>query len=221
MNNRLGGGYKGDTETPEQKIPAQGFPGRDWETCMTINNTWGYKRDDHNWKSAGTLVRNLCDIASKGGNYLLNVGPDSTGIIPQPEVDRLEAIGKWMKVNGEAIYSTRPWKVYGEGPGKIEAGAYRARQSLKNLGASDIRFTRSKDGKVVYAIFLGWPEGEALIKSLGTASQPEPGKILHVEILGAAGKLKWKQTPDALRVELPSQPNPAGAYGAALKVSLA
>ena len=85
MNNRLGGGFKGDTETPEQTIPAKGYPGRDWETCMTINDTWGYKRDDNHCKSTETLIRNLCDIASKGGNYLLNVGPTSEGLIPQPE----------------------------------------------------------------------------------------------------------------------------------------
>ena len=107
-NNRLGGGYKGDTQTPEQKIPGRGFPGEDWETCMTINGTWGYKQNDHNFKSPETLLRNLIDIASKGGNYLLNVGPDATGVIPQPEVDRLLAIGRWLKVNGEAIYGTGP-----------------------------------------------------------------------------------------------------------------
>ena len=83
-NNRLGGGYKGDTETPEQFIPATGYPGRDWETCMTMNDTWGYKSYDHNWKSTETLIRNLVDIASKGGNYLLNVGPTSEGLIPGP-----------------------------------------------------------------------------------------------------------------------------------------
>ena len=81
-NNRLGGGFSGDTETPEQHIPATGFPGRDWETCMTMNNTWGYKSYDHNWKTTETLIRNLVDIASKGGNYLLNVGPTSEGLIP-------------------------------------------------------------------------------------------------------------------------------------------
>ncbi len=105
-NNRLGGGYKGDTETPEQKIPPQGYKDRDWETCMTMNGTWGFKKDDHNWKSVETLLHNLIDIASKGGNYLLNVGPTSEGRIPEPSVERLEAIGKWMKVNGEAIYGT-------------------------------------------------------------------------------------------------------------------
>ena len=105
-NNRMGGGVPGDTETPEQTIPATGFPGKDWETCMTINDTWGYKTDDTNFKSVDTLLHNLVDIASKGGNYLLNVGPTAQGIIPAPEVERLAAVGKWMKTNGEAVYGT-------------------------------------------------------------------------------------------------------------------
>jgi alpha-L-fucosidase len=108
-NNRLGGGYRGDTETPEGFIPASGYPGGgDWETCMTINNTWGYKSTDNNHKSTQTLIRNLIDIASKGGNYLLNVGPTAEGVIPQPHVERLLAIGQWLKANGEAIYGTGP-----------------------------------------------------------------------------------------------------------------
>ena len=105
-NNRLGGGYQGDTETPEQYIPATGFPGRDWETCMTLNDTWGFKSYDQNWKSTETIIRNLVDIASKGGNYLLNVGPNSLGEIPAPSIERLKAVGAWMKVNSEAIYGT-------------------------------------------------------------------------------------------------------------------
>jgi alpha-L-fucosidase len=105
-NNRLDGNHlTGDYQTPEQKIPTNGLAG-DWETCMTINSTWGYKIHDHNFKSTETLIHNLIDIASKGGNYLLNVGPTSAGEIPQPEVERLEQMGQWMKVNGEAIYGT-------------------------------------------------------------------------------------------------------------------
>jgi alpha-L-fucosidase len=106
-NNRLGGGYEGDTDTPEQYIPGTGLPGRDWEVCMTMNNTWGYKSYDNNWKSTASLIRNLVDIASKGGNYLLNVGPTSEGLIPEPSIQRLKEIGAWTKVNGEAVYATQ------------------------------------------------------------------------------------------------------------------
>jgi alpha-L-fucosidase len=105
-NNRLGGGVEGDLETPEQYIPATGIPGKNWESCMTMNDTWGYKTNDHNWKSAKTLVRNLSDIASKGGNYLLNVGPTSLGLIPDASVERLKEMGAWMKINRESIYGT-------------------------------------------------------------------------------------------------------------------
>ena len=104
-NNRLGGGYRGDLETPEQRIPATGLD-YDWETCMTMNGTWGFKSYDHNWKSTEVLIRNLVDIVSKGGNYLLNVGPTSLGEIPEPSIERLKAVGQWMNVNSESIYGT-------------------------------------------------------------------------------------------------------------------
>lgn len=120
VNNRVGKGRAGmsgmdkpgtkragDYGTPEQEIPPTGFgPGVDWESCMTINDTWGYKKDDANWKSAQTLIRNLIDCASKGGNYLLNVGPTGEGVIPEPSVERLAEMGRWMKANGESIRGT-------------------------------------------------------------------------------------------------------------------
>lgn len=120
INNRVGKGregmeglnkgdreYSGDFGTPEQQIPATGLPGVDWESCMTMNDTWGFRSDDQNWKSTEALIRNLIDIASKGGNYLLNVGPTAAGEIPGPSVERLKGMGAWMKKNGESIYATQ------------------------------------------------------------------------------------------------------------------
>lgn len=105
-NDRLGGDVPGDLKTPEQHIPATGLD-YDWETCMTMNDTWGFNRADQKWKSTTTLLRHLCDIASKGGNFLLNVGPTADGTIPEASVTRLREIGRWMKTNGESIYGTR------------------------------------------------------------------------------------------------------------------
>lgn len=103
-----GEGYAGDFGTPEQQIPPTGLPGVDWEACMTMNDTWGFKSGDHHWKPASDLIRKLSDIASKGGNFLLNVGPTAEGRIPEPSVERLREVGRWTKANREAIYGTSP-----------------------------------------------------------------------------------------------------------------
>jgi alpha-L-fucosidase len=106
-NNRLGAGMGGDLETPEQFVPATGFPGRNWEVCMTMNGHWGYNAYDDRWKSTEDLLRKLVDIVSKGGNFLLNVGPNQYGIIPEVCQQNLREIGDWLNLNGEAVYGTQ------------------------------------------------------------------------------------------------------------------
>ena len=154
MNNRCGGGVRGDTETPEQHIPPQGYPGKDWETCMTMNGTWGYKSYDDKWKPTQELIRNLCDIASKGGNYLLNVGPSCEGVIPGPSVQALAEMGVWMKTNGEAIYGTQPT------PFGDEAGAFSPTEKEKNGTPKFLQQWKwratTKPGKI-YLFVLEWP----------------------------------------------------------------
>jgi alpha-L-fucosidase len=96
----------GDFRTPEQEVPATGLPGVDWESCITMNRNWGYNSHDHDFKSAAQLIRLLVETASKGGNLLLNVGPRADGTFPEESVERLQAIGRWMAVNGSAIHGT-------------------------------------------------------------------------------------------------------------------
>jgi alpha-L-fucosidase len=162
-NNRLGNGVPGDTETPEQTIPSTGFPGKDWETCMTINDTWGYKSFDTNFKSPTRLIQNLIDIASKGGNYLLNVGPDATGVIPQPEVERLATMGAWLKKNGESIYGTT-------------ASPYKR---LPFEGRATVK------GRTLYLNVFTWPAGGITLAGLQTpvrdALALSTGEIIKVE----------------------------------------
>jgi alpha-L-fucosidase len=118
INNRVGKGRQGmeglsasaenagDFGTPEQQVPPNGLPGVDWETCMTMNDTWGYKAYDENWKSSEELIRTLVDVVSKGGNFLLNVGPMPEGLIPRESIQRLTDMGRWMRVNSASVYGT-------------------------------------------------------------------------------------------------------------------
>jgi len=159
-NNRLGVGFHGDTKTPEQHIPPRGYPGELFEVCMTMNDTWGFKKNDVNWKSVRQILRNLSDISSKGGNFLLNVGPTADGRIPEASIERLEAVGRWMAVNSEAIYAT-------------EAGPFPRR-----LPWGRVTQKRAADGATtLFAQVWEWPaDGKILLPTL--KQLPVGGRVL-------------------------------------------
>lgn len=147
--------------------------------------------------------------------------PDGT--LDSKEIAVLDGITAWMQVNGEAIHATRPWKVYAEGPHRVQSGQFQVKQgnSIHLLDAQDIRFTRNKGNTVIYAFFMGWPKGPAVIKALGTAVPTNPGKIGNIQLLGTDEQVRWKQRADGLTVELPRNYQPVADYAASLKVSLA
>ncbi len=173
-----------------------------WLTDTVVGN-WFCLKNAHR-KSVDQLVTVLVDIVSKNGCLLLDVGPAVDGTIMEQDRQALLGMGGWLKVNGEAIYSTRPWKISGEGPTQqAKAGGF-SENSDKSFTSEDIRFTQSKDGKILYATALGIPkDGKIAIKSLALPA----GKISEVSLLGYSGKLEWQQTPESLSVTLPSPNN--------------
>ncbi|RAV30360.1 alpha-L-fucosidase [Sinomicrobium soli] len=172
--------YAGDFGTPEQEI-LDGTSDLDWESCMTMNDTWGYKTDDNNWKSPAVLVRNLVDAAAKGGNYLLNIGPDAEGRIPEASVKSLDAIGAWIKVNGEAVYGTEsPESGYQQG--------------------ENIRFTRKRGTPFYYAVTFEKPGKTVRLEQL----KPEEGS--QVVLLGYETPLEWKYDEEkGLEITVPEE----------------
>ena len=173
-NNRLGAGYGGDTATPEQFVPVTGIPG-DWETCMTMNGHWGYNAADQNWKSSEDLIRKLADICSKGGNFLLNIGPTAEGEFPAPCVERLRDMGRWLRANGESVYGTK-------------AGPF----AHLSWGCA------TRKGSKLYLHVFDWPKDGSLRVPLKTAARA-------AWLLTAPdAKLKVAREPERLVVSVPA-----------------
>jgi len=188
INNRVGKAAPGagderigDYGTPEQEIPATGFgPGVDWESCMTMNDHWGYNKNDKNWKSTQTLVRNLVDCASKGGNYLLNIGPTAEGEFPQASVERLAEIGKWMKANSESIYGT-------------------SASPFNKLPWGRCTKKETASGATLYLHVFDWPtDGKLLVPGLHNA-------VGSARLLADGRKLKTSTMPDGVTIDVPAQ----------------
>ena len=174
-----------------------------WQTDTSVSwKSWGFI-DDDSFKSPAEIVRELVDIVSKNGNLLLSVGPKADGTLPEEAEEIFRQVGSWMDINGEAIYETRPWKVYGEGPATLAGGSF-SESKVKGMSFSpqDIRFTAK--GNAIYAVFLSWPEREARIKELGKTSENAPHRISYVYLLGNESKLEWSQGPGALTIKTPS-----------------
>jgi alpha-L-fucosidase len=188
-----------------------------WQTDTSISNlSWGYLEHDQ-FKTPEFIVHQLIDIVSKNGNLLLNIGPRPDGTIPDEVRNTLLEIGGWLKQNGEAIYDTGPWTIYGEGPTKIQPG-FGHDQDTKPYTAEDFRFTRR--GNALYAIQMAWPtDGRAVIHALGIAHQAKGLlPIKNVELIGSDGKVDWHQSDDALEVKLPASAPGKDAY--VLKVTM-
>ncbi len=204
------GAFLGDFQSPERRNITKIFE-IPWETCDAIDPTsWGYNRltPDEDYMTTNELVDYLVDIVSKGGNLLINIGPKADGTIPEIMQDCLLGVGNWLSVNGEAIYGTRPWSVYGEGPTTKEIGSWGKDKKEYMFQAGDIRFTRK--GNVLNVILLEWPGSEITINSLKGIN------IENISLLGSDETISWKSSDKGITFTLPS--NPVSPYANILKL---
>jgi alpha-L-fucosidase len=220
VNSRVGNNFGDFLSTGDNEIPGGGKMGDlYWETPGTLNNTWGYKSYDVDWKSTGELLFWITEIASKGGNYLLNVGPTAEGLFPRESIKQLKEIGHWMNINGEAVYGTRKWITGHEGPNDILINGTESREKdgFKARFTSDDFWFTAKD-RTIYVTSLKWPENRhILIKSLNKLDERQTGEIKSVQMLGCNEKLLWVTGNDGLHVTLPSKKH--GSYGYVLKIT--
>jgi alpha-L-fucosidase len=185
-----------------------------WQTDTSVSyKSWCYIEDD-DFRSVASIVHDLVDIVSKNGNLLLNIGPKPDGTLPQEVVDLLRGVGKWLDVNGEAIYGTRPWVTFGEGPTGIPK-AFREHEQ-EAFTAQDVRYTQK--GQALYATLMGWPQGQVTLAALAEGGPVAAGQISAVEMLGSREALTWSQSATGLTVQLP-QTRP-GDHAYVLKFTL-
>lgn len=182
-----------------------------WQTDTSISiHSWGYVEHDE-YRTATSLIHQLIDTVSKNGNLLLNVGPKSDGSIPDEARAVLLEMGAWLSLNGEAIYGSRPFAVFGEGPTKDPKNSTEKNSDVQTYTARDIRFTTSRDGRTLYAVALGWPSGSTL--TIHTLYQSNPylaAPVCSVRLLGSTANIPFTQQPDGLHLVLPSTPPPGG-----------
>ncbi len=187
---------------------AGGIPVNPWQTDTCIGN-WHYDKEAK-YKTAKRVIDMLVDIVSRNGNLMLNFPLPNSGELDAEEMKILDEITRWMKVNSEGIYSTRPWKVFGDGPvASSPAPAAGARgagfneRNRKDFSAEEMRFTTR--GKTIYTFIMGWPQKEAVVRPLATNSSVEKVKVKNVELLGFKGRVKWTQDEKGLTVQMPEQ----------------
>ncbi len=185
-----------------------------WQTDTSISvKSWGYVEND-NFRTPESMLQELIDVVSKNGCLLLNIGPKPDGTIPEQAQKILLDMGRWLALNGESIYGTRPWKIYGEGPTKVVGGSFND-TATKPYSSEDIRFTAK--GKVLYAIAMRGPtDGHVTIKALAKGSESAAPEFRSVELLGSKAKLTWARTDDGLRIDVPA--GPTGGYPIAFKL---
>jgi alpha-L-fucosidase len=180
-----------------------------WQNDTSVSkNSWGYVVDQ-DYKTAESLVQDLVDVVSKNGALLLNIGPRPDGTIPEPEQALLLEIGRWLAVNGEAIYGTRPWARFGEGPTEVPEGMFKDTERAP-FTPQDFRFTACCN--TLYAICLGWPGDSGTVTIHSLASGQAPVEIQSVSLLGYDGSVEWSRTADGLTVRMPDHKPCEHAY---------